>query len=305
MVRLVFRGERRLSACASSLAFRGSDGCVSSYPPCRSCAFAPGHGRTMHAPAGSACAGKTPVDVAAPWPFTTALLDLLACRHACVFEGSSTGPHTFTYVQVRATLLTLTPIPDAFRSLPPGQAGLPLMGLSKDLPSIVQAAESVSRTAGAERLRSTSSALRDGNAGSHPRSVLVVSHHLDGLLLHDPATVFQAAADPGVHHVSFRCERNSPRCTYRPSKLSLRRQLRGPGDGSPFLRGWASLVRPSPIVPITAHLAPSSLSWTSRLCSIVGSVARPAVASRTRSVLPWACPIRPFAVLFASPHRER
>jgi len=133
------------------------------------------------------------------------------------------------------------------------------MGLSKDRPSIVQAAEFVSRTGWAQRCRRTSSALRDGNAGSHPRSVLVVSHHLDGLLLHDPATLFQAAADPGVHRVSFRCERNSSRCTYCPSKLSLRRQLHRSGDESPFLRGLASLARPSPIVPITANLAPSSL----------------------------------------------
>jgi hypothetical protein len=61
--------------------------------------------------AGSACAGKNPVDVAAPWPFATALLDLHARRRARVFEDSSTGPRTFTYVLVHATLLTLTPLP--------------------------------------------------------------------------------------------------------------------------------------------------------------------------------------------------
>jgi len=265
------------------------------------------HGRTVRASAGSACAGKIPVDVAAPWPFTTALPDLSACRHACVFEGSSTGPHTFTFVRVRATLLTFdADFPKRSGPCRPAvRPGFLSWGCPKISPPSFKSRSFASRTASAERRRSVSSDLRDGNAGSHPRSVPVVSRHLDGLLLHDPATVFQAAADPGVHRVSFRCERNSPQCTYRPSKLSLRRQLRSPGDESPFLRGWASLVRPSPIVPFTAHLAPSSLSWTSRLCSIVGSVARPAVASRTRSVLPWACPIRPFAVLFASPHRER
>jgi len=94
--------------------------------------------------------------------------------------------------------------------------------------------------------------------------------------------------------------RNSPRCAYCPSKLSLRRQLRSHGDESPCLRGLASPGRPSPIVPFTANLAPSSFFGTSRRCSIFGSVARPAVSSRTRPVLPWACPIRPVVVLFAS-----
>jgi len=66
---------------------------------------------------------------------------------------------------MRATLLTLTPIADAFRSLQPGfQAGFPLLGLSKDRPSIVSAAESASRVNSEERRRSSSSALRNGNA---------------------------------------------------------------------------------------------------------------------------------------------
>jgi hypothetical protein len=67
-------------------------------------------------------------------------------RRARVFEDSSTGPLIFTFVQMRATLLTLTPIADAFRSLQPGfQAGFPLLGLSKDRPSIVSITESDSR----------------------------------------------------------------------------------------------------------------------------------------------------------------
>jgi hypothetical protein len=80
-----------------------------------------GHG-PRHAPPRQVppVAGKIPVDVAAPWPFTTALRDLRMRSRARAFEDSSTGPHTFTYVQMHATLLTLTPIADAFRSLPPG-----------------------------------------------------------------------------------------------------------------------------------------------------------------------------------------
>jgi hypothetical protein len=84
------------------------------------------------------------------------------------------------------------------------------LGLSKDRPSIVQASESDSRSHPAARFRSASCFLRDGKAASHPRAARVVSHHPDGLFLLDPATVFQAAADPGVHRVSFRRETEFP-----------------------------------------------------------------------------------------------
>jgi hypothetical protein len=46
----------------------------------------------------------------------------------------------------------------------------------------------------------------------------VVSHHLDGFLLLDPAAVLQAAADPGVHRVSFRRETEFPAMLLPPSE---------------------------------------------------------------------------------------
>jgi hypothetical protein len=107
-------------------------------------------------------------------------------------------------------------IPDAFRSLRPGrEAGFLSWGCPKIAPpSFVPWSPSPGRIrhwySGLTRWHRGSSFLRNGNAGSHSRSALVVFHHLDGLLLHDPATVFQAAADPGVHHVSFRCETEFP-----------------------------------------------------------------------------------------------
>jgi hypothetical protein len=109
-------------------------------------------------------------------------------------------------------------VTDAFQSLRPGlHAGFPLLGLSKERPSIVRTPGSPSPGwSGPERARSVSSALRDGNAASHPRSVLVVSHHLDGFLLHDAATILQAAADPGVHHVSFRRGTEFPAVPFLP-----------------------------------------------------------------------------------------
>jgi hypothetical protein len=103
---------------------------------------------------------------------------------------------------------------------------VPLLGMSKDRPSIVQAAEYVSRAASDSRCRSSCSVLRDGNADSHPRAVLVVSHHLDGFSSMTLRPYFRPL--PILGFIAFRsvCETGSPRCTYRPSKLSLRRQLR-------------------------------------------------------------------------------
>jgi hypothetical protein len=51
-----------------------------------------------------------------------------------------------------------------------------------------------------------------------PRSALVVSHHLDGLLLLDPAGLLHPAADPGVHRVSTRRETGFLAMLSRPSK---------------------------------------------------------------------------------------
>jgi hypothetical protein len=265
----------------------------------------------MHPSTGFRLCGEDPVDVAAPWPFTTALRDLCACRHACVFEDSSTGPLTFTYVQVRATLLTLTPSSDAFRSLPPGsQAGLPLLGMSKDRPSIVQAAESVSRAASDSRRRSSCCALRDGECRPHPRSVLVVSHHLDGFSSTTLRPCFRPL--PILGFIAFRsvCETDSSRCTYRPSKLSLRRQLRElRRRGLRFCAGSRHRVDldtcvPS-IAPFTANLAPSSFLGPRGLAPSSGPLlARPLPAARARCSLGLVRSV-PSPSCSPPPHRER
>jgi hypothetical protein len=114
---------------------------------------------------------------------------------------------------------------------------LPLLGLSKDRPSIVRTSGSPSPGGRCRSVPAPSLLpLRDGNAGSHPRSVRVVSHHLDGFLLHDAAAVLQAAADPGVHHVSpcretgFPAVRSLPFEAFPPPTASgPRRSLRARG----------------------------------------------------------------------------
>jgi hypothetical protein len=178
------------------------------------------------------------------------------------------------------------------------------MGLSKDLPSIVRAAESVSRASAASCFHSALFTLRDGKAIPirAPSSWFLTTSTVYSSTTLRP---LQAAADPGVHRVSFRCETEflavrllpfeafpPPTATQVRRRISVSARARVTG-------------RPSPIVPFTAKPCPLVLFRTSRPCSIVGSVAHPAVSSRARSVLPWACPIRPSPSCPPPPHRER
>jgi hypothetical protein len=191
---------------------------------------------------------------------------------------------------MRATLLTLAPSTDAFRSLRPGcEPGFLSWGCPKIAPPSFEAVESVSREDAPERSRSVSSAHRGGNADSHPRSALVVSHHLGGLLLRDPAAMLQAAADPGVHRVSIRRETDLPAVLLLPSEAFPPPTATGAENLRTLVRITGATVSG---LPFTANLAPSSFllppqstlasrggpAGTSRPCSIVGSVADPAVS---------------------------
>jgi hypothetical protein len=200
--------------------------------------------------------------------------------------------------------------PDAFRSLRPGRALGELRRVSSR--GVVQrsplhrplAGESASRRhLASPRGRCVASPLRpvllrDGNAGSHPRAALVVSHHLDGLFLSDPAAIFRPLPIVGFTTFLPVAKQDSPRCGCCPSKLSLRRQRRRVRT-NPVHRGPASPCRPSPVVAFTACLAPSPFlpasprARASRPCSIVGSVARGDVSVPPCPVLPWACPALP------------
>jgi hypothetical protein len=93
-------------------------------------------------------------------------------------------------------------------------------------------------------------------ANSRPRSVPVVSHHLDGFLLHDLAPVFQDAADPGVHRVSSRRETEFPAMPLLPFEAFPPPTATGSGT-NPVTRGPASPERPLPTARFTANLAPS------------------------------------------------
>lgn len=78
-----------------------------------------------------------------------------------------------------------------------------------------------------------------------PRSVLVVSHHLDGLLLRDRVGLLRPTHDPGLRRVSPGCDAGIPATRSRPSELcspnaardaKLVSQPRHPGLTSPSSR---------------------------------------------------------------------
>jgi hypothetical protein len=87
--------------------------------------------------------------------------------------------------------------------------------------------------------RLLSAHLRDEDANPHPRAAPVVFHHLDGFLLLDLATVLQAAADPGVHHVSFCRETEFPAGHLLPFEAFPPPTATSTGT-NPSLRGPAS-----------------------------------------------------------------
>jgi len=261
VVRLVFRGKKCLAALPLS-SRSGSNG----LPKCRfSVPMRALSRRDMvramppH-PAGSACAGKirsmSRLPGRSPLPSVTlstspysglrgrVLSDPRPARSPELLDPGARDPPDLGAVSH-----------DTSRSLRPSRkAGFPLMGLSKDRPSIVRIAESDSRARPAGRLRLTSRSLRDGKAASRPPAVLVVSHHLDGLFLLDLATLLQVAADPGVHRVSSRRETEFPAMLLPPSEAFPPPTATGLLSDS---RGPASPRRPSPAGAFTANLAPS------------------------------------------------
>jgi hypothetical protein len=122
-----------------------------------------------------------------------------ACAHRLVFEDPRSDRARMRKANTNTTLLTFDAVfPDTFQSV--GPAGcpteLPLLGLSKDRPSVVLTAPK--STPG----RPSRDRLRNEPAKARPCSVLVVFHHLDGLLLRCHARVLQRTPDPGVHPVS-------------------------------------------------------------------------------------------------------
>jgi len=128
-------------------------------------------------------------------------------------RGPSLGPFANADARADTTLLTFDAVfPDTCQSVGPAgcPAELPLLGLSKDRPSVVLPTPESTPSA-PSRVR-----LRDEPATAHPCSVPVVFHHLDGLLLRCRARVLQRAPDPGVHLVFGPTTASHPAATDPP-----------------------------------------------------------------------------------------
>jgi len=151
--------------------------------------------------------------------------------------------------------------PDAHQSLRPGrQAGFPLLGLSKDRPSIVQAAESDSR----RPLRCVSAVPRCAFEAGTPIPARVPPARFfttSAVFLLDPASIFQAAADPRVHHVSSCRETGFPAMHLLPFE-AFPPPTATNSEINLDARGPASPPRSSLTTAFTANLAPSSFSFS-------------------------------------------
>jgi hypothetical protein len=132
--------------------------------------------------------------------------------------------------------------------------------------------------------------LRDGNAGSHPRAALVVSHHLDGLILSDPATIFRSLPILGFTAFPPVAKQDFPLCACCPSKPSLRRQRRRvPDESGP---PWAC-VTASTVAGLRVHREPCPPALSSRVSAGSGLEALlhrrvRCAAGRFRSSVPGA-----------------
>ena len=159
---------------------------------------------------------------------------------------------------------------DAFRVVLPGAlfTGLLLQGCPKIAPP--------SSSGCGVHSRAPLGSLRPDGATRRARSASVVSHHLDGLLLHNPRRLVASCCRP-----------------WGSSGFSRRPRIRDdrdlPSDATPF-RAFPSRVA----VPcVSAGRCPLAVLGcdtepTSRPCSTRESVARQAVADLTRPLLSWA-----------------
>lgn len=135
-----------------------------------------------------------------------------------------------------------------------------------------------------------------GRSQRHPRSALVVFHHLGGFLLARIAGMSHPASDHGVHRVSGGAIRH-PRDAFLPSRALLPARSDA-APGHPDGHGPRHRHRPKPMT-FTADLASSpserrdgrrSLSSTSRPFSPCRAVPHVSVAADGEPLLSWACP---------------
>lgn len=161
------------------------------------------------------------------------------------------------------TLLTFDAVfPDTFQSVGPAgcPTGLPLMGLSKDRPSVVLATPE-STPGRPSRIR-----LRNEPARARPCSVLVVSHHLDGLLLRCRARVLQRAPDPGVHPVSAPTPRVTSRRRHLLGMPSLPSEAFPPFEATGNVTDVSPRRSPLPLPPRPFLPSPGDVAAVARAC---------------------------------------
>jgi hypothetical protein len=182
------------------------------------------------------------------------------------FEDPSTGSDTFTEVLVRATLLTLAPITDAFRSLRPGVVapGFLSWGCPKIAPPS-NVRRGVRLPGG--RVRSVPAPSRPPFEMGMPVPIRVPPSWFRTTSTASSSTTPRPSCRPlpilGFTAFPSVAKRNSPRCHFCPSKLFLRRQRRGRGGiSAPAVRVTGSTVSGR-----TVHRVPCPLALSPPACT--------------------------------------
>jgi hypothetical protein len=178
--------------------------------------------------------------------------------------------------------------------------GLPLLGLSKERPSIVPCRR--------VRLPGSTSPFRPSGSDRRPSRVPPSWFLTTSAVFSSPTVQVSFTLLPilGFTAFLFVAKRRSPQRWSCPPKLSLRRQRRVRREsvlvgarhvraiaGSPFTARLALSPFPSESGKMVSHFPtgspPSAFgAGASGPCSIVGSVAAPPVSGRGCPVLPWA-----------------
>jgi hypothetical protein len=179
--------------------------------------------------------GTKPMKVVARWPLLPPVARFLLVSHSLLTDPSPGRLPAPFEVGIGTLLCFASPFPTPPSPPPTGPCGprqMPLLGISKDRPSVV-CSRRVHSHRGARRTRrrrcpeDSHRSFGIRGATADPRSVSAVLPRPDGLRLSNPARVLQRAADHGVHDVLKRSAKTvASSCLSCPSKFSPRPQQR-------------------------------------------------------------------------------
>jgi hypothetical protein len=210
--------------------------------------------------------GRFPIEVAAPWPFTAALLDLPARRRAVALEDLRSVRIHERKAHVRATLLTLAPtFPTRSGPCDPAANRVSSRGVVQRSPLHrssrgIRFPEVPCRHGAVRRVSAPpGSSFEMGMpfpSACRPRGLSPPRRFVPPR----PCSHFQAAADPGVHHVSSCRETGFPAVRLLPFEAfpPPTAAVAGSDPGPPRVRVTAPIVADRRVHRVPCPLAVDS-----------------------------------------------